>query len=233
MRLDLDPDLVYDASHGNATALTAVLCACYPTMARVAVAVSGDTARGLLLVKELVGRSMSAAPKWQDESAPSRWFMHHTILSIREHPVLTRKDPLLQFAAGKELPYTAFLRALRKLPPQQIEAFILTHGEGLDERQLAIAMDCSTTAAANHLSAASDALRSVTAGTFDDRMAEFKNAYNNLTPDAGQVQAYIGSRVRGYTAAKATGRTLKWLGYTCVFAVIAYALWRAFQYMSS
>jgi DNA-directed RNA polymerase specialized sigma24 family protein len=234
MKVELDPNLVYEASQGSATALTTVLCACYPTMARIAVALSGDTGRGLGIVKNLVGQAMVAAPKWQDESAPDRWFMHHTILTLREHPApAITTDPLLQYAAGKELPYTAFLRAIRKLPPQQIEAFVLSNGEGLDERKLAIAMDCSTTAARNHLSAANESLKLVTAAAFGDRMAEFKKAYENLTPDAGQVQMYISSRVRGYTVARTTGRTLKWLVYACVVGVIGFALWRAWLYMSS
>jgi len=234
MKVELDQELVYEASQGSAAALTMVVCAYYPSMARIAVALSGDTGRGLGIVKNLVGQAMVAAPKWQDESAPGRWFMHHTILTMREHPApAITTDPLLQYAVGKELSYTAFLRALRKLPPQQIEAFVLSHGEGLDERKLAIAMDCSTTAAGNHLSAANDSLKLVTAAAFNDRMAEFKKAYENLTPDAEQVQMYISSRVRGYTVARTTGRTLKWLGYACILVVIAYALWQAWQYMSS
>src|SRR3569623_1349805 len=188
MNLDLDPDLVHAASQGSADALTTVLAACYPTMARVAIAVSGDTGRGLLLVKELVGLAMTAAPKWQEETAPARWFMHHTILNLRQHPIVCKTDPLLQYAAGKEIPYTAYLRALRKLPPQQVEAFILTHGEGLDNRRLAIAMDCSTTAAANHLTAAEDMLKTVAAAEYGERVTEFKKAYANLSPDAAQVQ---------------------------------------------
>ncbi len=233
MKLELDPDQVYAASQGNAAALSAILCACYPTMARVAVAVSGDTARGLSLVKELVGLSMSAAPKWQDEAAPSRWFMHHTILNLRQHPVVCRTDPLLQFAAGKDMPYTAFLRALRKLPPQQVEAFILTHGERLDHRQLAISMDCSTTAAANHLSAAEEMLKTVAAAEYEIRLSELHSAYNNLTPDAGQVQQYIAGRVRNYVVPRKAARGLKWIIIAVLLTAIAYALWRAFEYMSS
>src|SRR4051812_22639182 len=85
-KVELDPVLVYQASQGGAGALTAVLCACYPTIARIAIALSGDTGRGLGIVKNLVGQAMVAAPRWQDESAPGRWFMHHTILTLREHP---------------------------------------------------------------------------------------------------------------------------------------------------
>src|SRR5882672_9328071 len=104
MRTELDPDLVHEASQGSAAALTDVLCACYPSMARIAIALSSDAARGLGVVKNLVGQSMVAAPKWQDETAPGRWFMHHTILTLREHPAAAKTDPRLQYAAGKELP---------------------------------------------------------------------------------------------------------------------------------
>ncbi len=232
MKLELDPDQVHAASQGNASALTSILCACYPTMARIAVAVSGDTARGMLLVKELVGLSMSAAPKWFDEASPSRWFMHHTILNLRRHPVVCRTDPLLQYADGKDLPYAAFLRALRKLPPQQIEAFILTHGEKLDSRQLAIAMDCSTTAAANHLIAAEEMLKTVAAADYEERLGEFRKAYDNLSPDAQQVQQYIAGRVRNYVVPREAVRWTKRLIIAAIVIAIAYALWRAFQYMS-
>jgi len=233
MKIDLDPNVVYDASQSDAAALTAVLCACYPTMARIAIAISGDTARGLLLVKDLVGKSLTAAPKWQDESAPGRWFMHHTILNIRQHPVVCKTDPLLQYAAGKELPYTAFLRALRKLPPQQIEAFILHHGEQLDERQLAVAMDCSTTAAANHLSVAEQTLKTVASEGFGERLEEFKKAYENLSPDADQVQQYISARVRNYIVPIKTVRWVKRIVVSAVIVAIGYGAWRAFVYMSS
>jgi DNA-directed RNA polymerase specialized sigma24 family protein len=201
-------------------------------MARIAIAVSGDTARGLLLVKDLVGRSMGAAARWQDVSAPARWFMHHTILNIREHPIVCQTDPLLQYAAGKAIPYAAFLRALRKLPPQQIEAFILSHGERLDERQLAVAMDCSTTAAGNHLLAAEQMLKTVASDGYADRLVEFEKAYANLSPDEEQVRQYIAARVRSYTVPRKTVRWVKRAVIAVVILAIVYAAWWALVYMS-
>ena len=46
--------------------------------------------------------------------------------------------------------YAGFIRALRTLPVQQAEAFILHHGEHLNERLLGVAMDLSTGAAGSH-----------------------------------------------------------------------------------
>ncbi len=234
MAIELDEDLVHNASSGQSEALSAVLCALYPSVSRIAIAISGSTERGLQLVKELIDQSLSAAPKWQDGLAPWRWFLHHLILNLRQRPGKpSAVDPLLQFAAGKELPYNAFLRAMRKLPPQQVEAFILRHGENLDERKLAIAMDCSTTAAANHLAAANQSLRLVASESFNERLEEFKTAYQNLSPDLQAVQLYISTRVRNFVVPRQTIRWTLRIFVLLLILAIAYFAWRAFVYMSS
>ncbi len=233
MKIELDPDVVYAASTGKSDALSAILCTMYPFVSRIAIAVSGGTETGLGLVKVLLNRSLEAAPKWQDESAPWRWFIHHLILGLRERPTPKGVDPLLQFAAGKDVPYAAFLKAIRKLPPQQIEAFVLRHGEGMDDRQLAIAMDCSVTAATNHLTAAEGVLKLVASDGFGQRMEEFKAAYNNLSPDPERVKQYITALVRNYVVPRTAARWGRRAITAMILIGIAYALYRAFLYMSA
>ena len=74
------------------------------------------------------------------------------------------QDPLVARASFADPAYTAFVRAVRGLPEQQAEAYLLYHGERLNERLLGVAMDCSAAAAANHLQAATDALTAMSGG---------------------------------------------------------------------
>ena len=92
---------------------------------------------------------------------PFRWCQHHTVLVARRfskrQPEVSR-DPLVRNAQTDNAYYASFIRAVRTLPMQQREAFILTHGEEWDTRNLATAMDCSTEAAAVHLKEATRTL---------------------------------------------------------------------------
>lgn len=235
--VEIEEAVVHRASGGDTAALSAVICACYPSVCRIAIAIGGDTERGLALVHELVRQSIRASEQWQDAAAPWRWFVHHAILNLRRNSTLAASDPLVQYSADKELPFVSFIRAVRKLPPQQTEAFILHHGEQFDARRLAVAMDCSTTAAANHLSAASAELKLVAAGEFDARLADFRTAYGNLSPDPEQVRTYVLSNVKARVLPRKALRWTKGLVAIAVAIVvvllIAYAAWKALGYMSS
>jgi len=77
----------------------------------------------------------------------------------------------------------AFVSALRQLETQQREAFLLHHCERLNARYSALAMDCSTEAADNHLKAADQSLRLVAGADFDALAKKLADAYAHLAPD--------------------------------------------------
>ena len=110
----------------------------------------------------MIRRSLRVLPKWRTGVVPENWFYHHTLLSARgflarppdPHQDLlvtaapAPKDPrdaapptgeiALAWVGPDEASYVAFVRALRNLPAQQAEAFILHHGERLNERLLGV-----------------------------------------------------------------------------------------------
>lgn len=165
-------------------ALEALLTAGYAPARRIAHALSGNEAVGRAVAEHLAQRSLRLLPRWQDPSTPENWFCHHAVLMTRaaETPAPDPlADPLAVHATAPVGPaYVAFVRALRLLPVQQREAFILHHGERLNPRMLGVAMDCSTGAAATHLDAANAALRVVGGGHADALMAALARAYASL-----------------------------------------------------
>ena len=233
MPIELTEDLVDDARLGKAGALSDVIIACYPPLCRIAMTLAGDAKRGLAIVQELVRGSLAASESWNEPSAPWRWFLHHCILNVRRLGPSPGPDPLVQYSADKQVAFVAFITALRKLPPQQVEAFVLHHGEKMKDRELAVAMDCSTTAATNHLAAANDTLKLVAAGSFDARVIDFRAAYENLSPDPEAVKRYVTERVATKVVRRRTGWIVKLVVWLVVLGAIAYALYRAFNYMSA
>jgi hypothetical protein len=126
-------------------------------------------------------------PNWRAGSIPDNWFYHHTLLTARDLSTSLpdpRQDLLVTHAAeaSQDPLYIGFVRALRNLPRQQSEAFILHHGERLNDRLLGVAMDCSTGAAHTHLAAARQALSAVSGAGVDVLTTTLERAYQALTP---------------------------------------------------
>src|SRR5262249_52624125 len=160
-----------------------------------------------------------------DAAAPWRWFLHHGILNLRRRGPSPGPDPLVQYSADKQVPFVAFVTALRKLPQQQIEAFILRHGESMKDRELAVAMDCSVTAATTHLAAAEGSLNLVAGSDFGARLADFRTAYDNLSPDPESVKRYVAERVATKTVRRRTRRVVTLVVWIVLLTAIAYGLW--------
>lgn len=130
-----------------------ILRAHYPLVLRVARGLSGreDVAEGV--VRFVLARGARMVGKWNEPDDAGRWFLHHTVLTLRRagrHAPDPGEDLL---AKGGPTHWVAFVKSIRSLPPQQREAVLLHHGENLNERYLGVAMDCSTTAAQTHLQA--------------------------------------------------------------------------------
>ena len=216
-------DLLRRAKEFDRRAMEELLADVYPAVYRMAHALTGKPGAGRQVAHDVIRRSLRVLPKWRAGVVPENWFYHHTLLGSRQfrsHPPDARHDLLVAAAKKPAAPpvntadgeigfaevsaddpsYVAFVRALRNLPPQQAEAFILHHGEKLNERLLGVAMDCSYAAAANHLAAANLALNAVTAGRTDAFAATMARAYHALTPPPASIapvtRKYVARRLR-------------------------------------
>jgi len=216
-------DLLRRAKGYDRRAMEELLADVYPVVYRMAHALTGRPGAGRQVVHDVIRRSLRVLPGWRAGVVPENWFYHHTLLSAREflsRPPEPREDLLvtaapdaqpadtepptgeiaLAWVAPSDASYVAFVRALRNLPVQQAEAFILHHGERLNERLLGVAMDCSMAAAATHLGAANAALNAVTAGRTDLLAATMARAYRALTPPPATIapvsRKYVARAIR-------------------------------------
>lgn len=163
----------------------AILADAYPSIHRIASGLTGrpDLARGI--VSLVLKAAMRETAGWQRLDEPIKWFWHYTVLTCRTatmHQSARQGDLLIDDGAARDPIYAGFIASLRRLPRQQMEAFILRFGENLDPRQLAVAMDCSVTASANHLEAAMHALATAVGPSAAECTATLERVYAALTP---------------------------------------------------
>jgi DNA-directed RNA polymerase specialized sigma24 family protein len=184
-------------------ALAALLVEGYAPAQRISQALSGHERVGRAVAELLMRRAIRFLERWRDVAAAENWFVHHAVLTTR-HANLPdpepQQDPLVVHAdagAAADPAYVAFIRALRHLPSQQREAFILHHGERLNPRMLGVAMDCSTAAAETHLQAASDSLGLVVGADDLLKMQDLlARAYAGMTTAQPDVAPAVGGFVR-------------------------------------
>ncbi|HWP40420.1 MAG TPA: RNA polymerase sigma factor [Tepidisphaeraceae bacterium] len=224
-------ELVSAASRGKRHAVIQVLAIHYPMVYRIAAGLTGrrDVAQGV--VRFVLQQSLRALHLWTDPAAPTRWFYHHTILTIRrahKHQPDATSDTLLgEPGEPQDQPdpaYLAFVRALRSLPQQQREAFILRHGEKLEIRQIAIAMDCSTLAAANHLQQAEQHLVALAADRYHPHVLRMHRTYQSLHPAEELTIRDVRRRIRRLLLPWGLKRVL---GSIVTLLLLAAALWGA------
>ncbi len=183
----MDTVTLDEARTGRREAVIAVMAEHLPEVWRIAVNLAGTEARGREVVRRVMEQAQLAMPQWEHVDAPPRWFRHHTILAVRQQTatspgksdaLLVNVSPAFQAAAA----YRALVTALRKLPHQQREAFLLNHGEAFTDRQLGIAMDCSVEAAATHLRGAHEVLRPLAGKEYGTLIARLVDAYRSAIP---------------------------------------------------
>jgi DNA-directed RNA polymerase specialized sigma24 family protein len=209
-------------------AVELVLRAHYPRVCRVAYALCGDDDAARSAVKIVMNQSLRALPNWRNEAQAGNWFLHHTILKSRDlapAPHDMHQDSLLRSLIRPSPEYLAFLRAFRHLPPQQREAFVLFRGERLEQRQAAVAMDCSTAAAANHLAAANKALAEIAVDTFEARADALMQVYASLTPPDDLIVGDVGAIARRLGRRKFL-RFIERMLALAILAAIAWVVWR-------
>ena len=226
---ELNTETLEQAREGERTAVEAVINACYPPVHRVAHALTGDPTIARSVVKFVLRRGVNVMPRWRQGIIPENWFLHQTVLIIRRvtapRPAAER-DLLITAGPATDPAYAAFVRTLRELHGQQAEAFILHHGEKLNTRFMGVAMDCSTQAAAGHLTAATEKLKTLVGERFDELTKALATAYMSLTPPETIIHGSAINAVGRSIWLKRLGRMLRRLIWLAILAGAAYAVWR-------
>lgn len=226
------PETFAAAKKLSTPAVAEVLADRYPAVHRLAYGLSGREDVGRGIERFVLGRGVRLLPQWDDEDQAEHWFYHYTIMTARravKHRPDPRHDLLLAERGAEDPGYVAFLTALRHLPRQQQEAFILQHGEHLGGRTSALAMDCSIEAAGNHLRAATEALRLVGGEHFDTFVLRLSNAYRRLAPSAELILPSMKSLARRRVWPR---RLIRWtvrLIVLALTAILAWVAWRAYH----
>jgi DNA-directed RNA polymerase specialized sigma24 family protein len=209
----MSPDIVASAKELRPDAVRQLLQDQAPGVYRLAYALSGrwDVGRGI--ARFVLNRSVRMMPKWGPETEPVNWFNRFTIQvsrrSAKQQPTAGKDVLIEQAMPPTSAEYVAFVAALRKLETQQREAFLLRYGEQLQTRSMAVAMDCSTEAADNHLRAADQALRLVAGANFDTLSQKLADAFAHLTPDSNDLVPNVNTVVfRKVRLAKWIRRTI-------------------------
>jgi DNA-directed RNA polymerase specialized sigma24 family protein len=219
---------LHRAQRLNRDAIVRIVQENYPAIHRMAHGLTAQEKTAAAVLRFVLARGLRALSNWRDEGAPARWFQHHTIHAARrmvrpiENPL---QDLLVLHAASAEPAYVAFVRALRKLPGQQREAFLLHHAEHLQMRQVAVAMDCSTDAAGAHLAAAVSDLKTVTGADFPRFSAQLAAAYQTFTPTDDAIVPVISPRVARYVWPRKIWRVLSPVLGIALIAAAAWGAW--------
>ncbi len=227
--MSLDEQTFVRARNLNPAAVEMLLGEFHPVVHRLTHALTGTDAAGRKATGMILRRGLEHLPKWKSPDQPQRWFLHHTILLTRR---FARRDPtpaddvLVRPMIDPPPQYTAFVRALRKLATQPREALILSDCEKLDPRQLAVAMDCSTEAAANHLVTARRELGTVVGGDLNIMLANLTRAYQTLTPKEQLAIPLVRKLSRRFIWPRKIWTWTKALLTVAALVVLAYLIWR-------
>jgi DNA-directed RNA polymerase specialized sigma24 family protein len=226
----VDPDVLRRVRKGNRKAVIDVLAAEYPDCFRIACAINGRDDVGARIAALVLRQSFGVQGRWRDPDEPQRWFRHHTLLiariAARWKPEPDR-DTLARREWAADPAYTAFVRALRALPQQQVEAFILSHCEKLSLRSIATAMDCSTTAAQMHLRAADERLADLVVERFVPLVNRLREAYQLLTPQEQVVLSLVDQSVRQNLWRR---RVLRWIRRIIPLGILAIVVWVCWRF---
>lgn len=222
---DLDDEVISEASRRGSAASLRVIRAALPYVWRASHSLSGDRAAARRVTRFIVKRALRQMPRWRSAAEAGRWFAHHTVLATRRASRHARggDDPLRP--EDGDVASLALLRALRGLPFQQREALLLTVGEGLSLRDLAIAMDCSTQAAQVHLDGATATLRALAGAEWEARRERLRDAYRAVAADDPLLLDQVQRRVRRHVIPRRVARILYGLLKIALVAAAAALAW--------
>lgn len=228
----LAPEIIEGARKLRPRDVSALLQDQYPAVYRLAYALSGrwDVGRGI--ARFVLARSVRMMPKWKPDEDPANWFHRFTIMTSRRsahHVADARSDVLVEQAIEPDQAYIAFVAALRHLDAQQREAFLLNACERLNARYSALAMDCSTEAADNHLRAAEQSLRLVAGPAFEALTRKLCDAYAHLTPEGQDVIPQASKAIVRQISLRRWLTRLVLLVELLIFAALLYGGWKLYE----
>jgi len=174
---------------------------------RVAAGLCGTQRATGQVLRWVLQRALEHMETWVDEDQAAGWCWHHAVLASRRHAsagLRADQDLLIPPDFRLDPNYVAFVRAIRSLSRQQMEAFLLHAGESFNPRNLGIAMDCSIAAAQTHLSAAQQSLKATIGPSLESMTDTLRKIYRSLAPNDRLV-----AQVRTYRARHQTKRTLR------------------------
>lgn len=227
--MPVDEDLIERARKLRPGAVTDLLQTQAASVYRIAYALAGrwDVGRGI--ARFVLNRSVKMMPKWTRNDDPENWFHRFTVMTSRrsaKHQPKAGKDVLIEQALSPDQHYVAFIAAIRQLDNQQREAFLLRHGEKLNGRYSALAMDCSTQAAETHLKAAEASLRLVAGANYDALLLQLVDAYAHLTPENEHLLPAVNKVVLTRVVVR---RWVKWIGWLVQLGVLVGLGWLAYR----
>ncbi len=208
-------EVLLTAQAGNEESIRRVFGQAVPSCVLIACSISGRKDVADRVTHELVHRAAQQIDHWRSADEASRWFMHQTIQLIRHFrkPPIDQ-DTLLTGVGGPDVvQYVAMINALRKLPAQQQEAFILTHAQKWNPRLCAVAMDCSVTAVETHLSEASRQLQPLLGSNFSALMGFVHQVHKSQPIDSIPQPTLIATRIKAR-------RSFRSLVHLCGWVVI-------------
>src|SRR5439155_27168820 len=104
------------------------------------------------------------------------------------------------------------------------------HGEKQNARYTALAMDCSTQAAENHLRAAEQSLQVIAAANYQPLIKQLIDAYLHLTPEEDQLLPTVNNVVfRQVRLRKLLRRIITLLGLASLAAMI-WGGWKLYHF---
>jgi DNA-directed RNA polymerase specialized sigma24 family protein len=228
--MEIAPHVFARAKQLKRPAVEELFAQVYPAVVRIARGLSGreDVAEGV--VRFVMLRAATMVPRWRDETAAERWFLHHTVLTARRaagHGPDLHTDLLAATGdAQADPPYVAFVRAVRQLPVQQREALVLHAGEHFNPRYLGVAMDCSTDAAQAHLEAARATLRTVTGPDgFEPLLSRLAAVYARLGPPDDATRPAVRTWVKKGLRPARVRRAVRSVVLLVVLAAVAWGAW--------
>jgi len=225
LQMAVDEELIERAKKLRVGAVNSILQSEIGGVYRLSYALAGTWGTGRAVARFVLNRSVKMMPKWDPHDDPADWYHRFTILTARRlakpRPA-TKSDVLVEQALTPDRQYIAFIAALRHLEYQQREAFLLRHGEKLNARYSALAMDCSTSAAENHLRAAEQSLKLVAAEDFDAMLQKLTDAYSHLTPEPAHLLPTVNRVVLQQVLVR---RWIRWAWLLVQLLVLAAIVW--------
>jgi DNA-directed RNA polymerase specialized sigma24 family protein len=213
------------AQEGNREAIREVFRAIHPGVHRISRMLAGEEDRANQIVADVFRNSLRVLSQWSSWGDPETWFYHQAVQAARricQGRPASSDDLLLSILPPEKrsAAYTAFVRGIRRLPQQQIEAFLLHHGERLNERLLGVAMDCSTQAAHTHLAAADAEMQPLAGADWAVLEATLTQACRALSPPLGETDLIVHRHLGVWAGA----RTRRRVGKLVVIVLIAIGL---------